>query len=306
MEKDKATKNLEDYNDVFADIYNTLLFKERLLDEKHLESGVTETVFKAEQGVLSRQSRDVLKNYSDFGTLGICSLGIENQNYMDRNMPIRVMGYDYASYSKRLKEQDKAVPVITIVLNFQLKPWDKPRSLHETLDIPEKLMSYVQNYKIYVFDIPFLREETIDSFRSDFRWVAKFFKAKRLNSIDGIVAEKGAILHHTEEFLHLLKVFTGNDSYDELWTELKQMDGIVLREGAVEMCNLLDAFERRGMEKGRQAGIELGRSFGIENGKLSTLWELVGDGLITTEIAAKKAGLSEEKFMEKIKGLHII
>lgn len=297
MEKDKATKNLEDYNDVFADIYNTLLFKERLLDEKHLESGVTETVFKAEQGDLSRQSRDVLKNYSDLGTLGICSLGIENQNYMDRNMPIRVMGYDFASYSKRLKEQDKAVPVITIVLNFQLKPWNKPKSLHETLDISGKLMSYVQDYKIYVFDIAFLKNEIIDSFQSDFRWVAKFFKAKRLNSIDEIVAEKGAMLYHTEEFLHLLKVFTGNDSYDELWAELKQKDGIILGKGEVEMCNLLDAFERRGMEKGR--------SFGIENGKLSTLWELVCDGLISTEIAAKKAGLSEEKFMEKIKGLHI-
>ena len=35
-EKDKAEKVLEDYNDVFADIYNTLLFKEHFLDEKNM------------------------------------------------------------------------------------------------------------------------------------------------------------------------------------------------------------------------------------------------------------------------------
>lgn len=37
--KDLAEKKLEDYNDVFADIFNTLLFGEKELDLKGLKTG---------------------------------------------------------------------------------------------------------------------------------------------------------------------------------------------------------------------------------------------------------------------------
>lgn len=60
-EKDKAEKVLEDYNDVFADIYNTLLFKEHFLDEKNLNYGPTESIYKAETGDMAEQ-REMYKN----------------------------------------------------------------------------------------------------------------------------------------------------------------------------------------------------------------------------------------------------
>ncbi len=42
--KDLAAKKLEDYNDVFADIYNTLLFGEDLIIEQQLDFGPTESI----------------------------------------------------------------------------------------------------------------------------------------------------------------------------------------------------------------------------------------------------------------------
>lgn len=47
--KDLAEKKLEDYNDVFADIFNTLLFGRKLLDPQRLREGAIASIYKAEQ-----------------------------------------------------------------------------------------------------------------------------------------------------------------------------------------------------------------------------------------------------------------
>ena len=46
-EKDLAEKKLEDYGDVFADIYNTLLFGKQLLVPEQLYTGATESIYKS-------------------------------------------------------------------------------------------------------------------------------------------------------------------------------------------------------------------------------------------------------------------
>ncbi len=103
-EKDKAEKVLEDYNDVFADIYNTLLFREEFLEEHRLDYGPTESIYKAEQGELREQRRDVLKVYRDEMGLALFSTGIENQSTIDKYMPVRIMGYDYVTYRNQVKK----------------------------------------------------------------------------------------------------------------------------------------------------------------------------------------------------------
>ncbi len=42
--KDLGIKKIEDYNEVFADIYNTLLFQKNVIDSQCLRSGATESV----------------------------------------------------------------------------------------------------------------------------------------------------------------------------------------------------------------------------------------------------------------------
>lgn len=64
-EKDFAQKRLEDYNDVFADIHNVLVFHEKRMDERRLHRGATESVYKAETHKLREQRRDTFKEYAD-------------------------------------------------------------------------------------------------------------------------------------------------------------------------------------------------------------------------------------------------
>jgi len=75
-EKDLKEKVLEDYNDVFADIYNTLVFEGNYLREDGLSGGATTSIYKTEIGEPAEQFRDVLKTYSG-ANLSLMSLGIE-------------------------------------------------------------------------------------------------------------------------------------------------------------------------------------------------------------------------------------
>ena len=62
-EKDIREKLLEDCKDVFADIYNTLVYRENYLQKDKLSAGPSASIYKARRGTFAGQSRDVLKNY---------------------------------------------------------------------------------------------------------------------------------------------------------------------------------------------------------------------------------------------------
>ncbi len=172
-EKDKTEKKLEDYNDVFAEILNVLLFERNLIKQEQLINAPTESVYKAIDKKMRGQFRDTSKYYQNAGII-ISSFGMENQSEIDNDMPIRVMGYDYSSYRSQIDAGKDRYPVITVVLNFSDKRWNKPVNLKNLLAIPEGMENFVQDYKINVFDIAFLPDETINKFKSTFKHVAHF------------------------------------------------------------------------------------------------------------------------------------
>ena len=69
LDYDVAEKLLEDYNDVFADIVNTLLFdgNERVKEDS-LEDSKINSAYKAEDGKLHEQERDVSKYWKEGNT----------------------------------------------------------------------------------------------------------------------------------------------------------------------------------------------------------------------------------------------
>lgn len=244
-QKDMREKLLEDYDDVFSDIFNGLLFEENVIEQQYLKEGSTESVYKAENRKYREQRRDVLKYYMDSCFLEIGSLGIENQSEVDKYIPVRVMGYDYAKYRSQV---DKKVfplrPVITIVLNFSNFPWNNKNSIHDITTIPEKFKLFVQNYEVRVFDIAFLEDEVIERFTSDFKLVAKFFKNRRLENGNLFTDEK---ICHVQEFMDFLAVFTNDVRYKEIKKELEEIE----KYGrSVTMCNVAQALEDRGIERG--------------------------------------------------------
>ena len=133
--KDISEKVLFDYDDIFSDIVNGLIFQgERRVLENSLENISTKSQYKTDDGKLHEQERDIQKIWKD-EKLKITIWGIENQSIVEKYMPIRIIGYDGASYRSQLQKMNKKadgeiVPVVTIVLYFGTeKRWTAPKNL---------------------------------------------------------------------------------------------------------------------------------------------------------------------------------
>ena len=178
-------KILADYNDVFADIMNGLLFagEQRILPEALVNTSI-HSQYKAEDEKVHELERDVAKYWKEKEVeLAIC--GIENQSVVEKNMPFRVIGYDGTAYrSQLLEERKKILPVVTIVLYFGTdRHWNSKKNIKSLMEIPEGLDKFVNDYSMQVFEIAWLTEEEIERFQSDFRIVANFFVKKERTKI---------------------------------------------------------------------------------------------------------------------------
>ena len=243
-EKDITEKNLEALNDVFADIVNVLLFKgEQVISEKDLEADTTKSMFKAD-GKIHEQERDVSKFWKN-GEIRISILGIENQTAQDSDMPLRVISYDGASYKQQLldKKQKKRYPVATLVLYFGTEEkWSKAKNLYDCFEVPEKLKPFVNDYKINVFNIAFLSPKTIAMFKSDFKIIAEYFRAKRLNQKYIGSKEK---LKHANETLKMFSALTGDDSFEKVYNAGN------FKKGGITMCDVVERIRNDGRTEGR-------------------------------------------------------
>ncbi len=234
---------LELFPDVFADIINVLVYQgEPVVREEKLidRSGVY--VYQSEEQRIRQKERDVLMVDSG-GEQAYVLYGLENQMKINQVMPVRVMGYDFASYDReisRLKgenrsagreadyamelhQEQKLMPVLTLVLYFGMKPWTGPRSLRDVLSIPDALDSFMPDYsispppnrrhafrdakcaarlsrdgwsigsrrmKVYainVIQVADLPLETIEKFTSDFQIAARWFRDKRLGNVEELM-----------------------------------------------------------------------------------------------------------------------
>ena len=244
-EKDITEKNLEALNDVFADIVNVLLFKgEQVITEKDLEADTTKSMFKAD-GKIHEQERDVSKFWKN-GEIRISILGIENQTAQDSDMPLRVISYDGASYKQQLldKNQKKRYPVATLVLYFGTEEkWSKAKHLYDCFEVPEKLKPFVNDYKINVFNIAFLSQKTIAMFKSDFKIIAEYFRAKRLNQKYKGSKEK---LKHANETLKMFSALTGDNSFEKVYNEGNS------KKGGITMCDVVERIRNDGRTEGQE------------------------------------------------------
>ena len=262
-EQDMTEKTLESYNDVFADIVNVLLFKgKRLIGEDDLTPESLRSIYKAD-GKLHEQERDVAKRWQK-GNVRIAILGFENQTEADADMPLRVISYDGAAYRSQLLKDKKAkvstdrYAVVTLVLYFGYKHhWNQAGNLLGRLQVPEELKPYVSDYKINIFEIAWLTDEEVSMFQSDFRLVADYFVQMRKNK--GYVPPKETI-KHVHEFLQLMTVMTGDHRYEEAYETPGRRPS--------NMCEVMEAAERKGREQGLEQGLEQGREQGLEQGRI--------------------------------------
>ena len=272
-EKDTTEKLLEDYNDVFADIVNILIFdgKERIKADS-LEDNKINSAYKAEDGKLHEMERDVSKYWKE-GKTNLLVVGIENQTKAEKLMPARIIGYDGASYRSQLlkstgrSSKKKLTPVVTIVLYFGLTRWNKPKNLKDILDIPTGLEDFVSDYKINVFEIAFLPEETVNRFKSDFRLVAKYFTNIRKNPY--YIPEDENEIKHVDAVLKFLSIMSGSEKALEKFMSIGEREVKNMSDGPLTKLYYKGVSD--GKEQGLEQGIEKGREQGIIQGVNETL-----------------------------------
>ena len=284
--KDITEKMLEKYNDVFADILNVLLFAGGdVVDESALIDALPMSMLKID-GRVRTQERDIAK-YWRKNKINVALFGLENQTVPNKLMPLRVFGYDGAEYVKQSRKEnsDRAkYPVITLVLYLGYeKRWNYPKRLFDVLDIDKDIRPYVNDFKINLFEIAYLEREKIDLFKSDFRILADYLYQMRKNR--DYIADKTNI-GHVEELLTLMSAMTGDNRFEETINDFKGKE-------KVNMCEVLDRVEARGIEKGIEQG--------IKRGTLNTLISLVKDGILSLDEAAIRAGMSAKDFKKYIK-----
>lgn len=278
---------------VFAILWLSVWHWKSVLTPDTLVSVPTKSFHKGEDGKWQQRWRDVTKKDVRNGAV-LTIFGIENQEERDNTMPIRVMGYDFASYDRqiqsimkenkkqerspylqRIHDDQRLAPVITLVLSFDTEKWERPLSVRDMLKIPdgmpEILDSYIQNYRMNLVEVSRLPDEVVEQFQSDFGLVAAYMKAKT-----------------DQEKMHRLM-------------EDREIKGQVLKRIEKEeatMCVIADEFENRGiavgLEIGRKEGQEIGRKEGL-CALVSMCTELGMTRAETLKHVKEKFSLSEEK-----------
>ena len=315
MDKDITKKRLEDYNDVFVDIFNNMVFEgDEVLDEDNLISLPTESFTRKAGGGLRQGNRDVRKadNRNQHYRL---VFGLENQEECDNTMPERTMGYDYAAYeeqikkimekndkakkpaySKRIHDEQKLAPVVTAVLYFGSN-WTGPTRLYDMLEFPEELRErlekLVPDYHINLIEVKKLPEKVRKRLTSDFRLIAEYVACRNQpKKLDKLLADNKQVIRHPEEFFDLLGTITSGKRF----LEAKEMLTEEERKGGVTMCDGLDRREKRAIMRGEKEGEKKGEKKG-ENRMLQLIQCMAenGEGNLITELG-KKPGLLQKMY----------
>lgn len=264
-EKDMVEKTLEAYNDVFADIVNVLLFngKEKIKEED-LEPAVARSVYKADRK-LREQERDTAKYWRNHN-IRISLFGLENETQPEDDIPLRVFGYDGASYRDQIfyvkgkdgkykKNTNPRYPVATLILYFGTKHWNKATTIYECVgkNLDDDMKPFVTNLKINLFEIAFLSDEQVKMFKSDFRIVADYFVQMRKNK-NYIPTDTQFI--HVKEILQMMSVLTRDHRFEEVANASVEGDEVK------NMCDVLDRVEKQGEIRGEKRGEKKGEMKG--------------------------------------------
>lgn len=287
-EKDMTEKTLEAYNDVFADIVNVLLFKgKQIIKPESLTDAGSLSTYKID-GKLHEQERDVAK-FCKQGNIRIALYGLENQTKVDKDMPFRVIGYDGAVYRNQLNEGKNRYPVITLVLYFGEGHWTAPKRLKECLNIPDELKKYVNDYKVHVFEIPYLSRRQVNMFKSDFKIVADYFVQERKTQNYKPSKDK---IKHVDEILKLLRVLRDDPRYELSAEEIKEV-----KKGEKRMDKILDKLLAKGEARGRAEGKAEGIAEGEARGYNSVAENMIRENM-SAKLISKLTNLSMSKLKE--------
>ena len=319
--KDLTTKNLSAIPEVFADIFNGIVFydDEKIkIDPLKLKDLPTESIYYDEDGNIRNMMQDVFKEYGD-QQFALVSLGLESQANVERSMPIRILGYVYSAckrqldrYTQRrrflleykgktktpeekefiareLKEMGRfeLTPIVIIVLNFSGKTWNEPKSLSKLINNDNPYKEYISDYSIKVVDLHLLDDEDYKRFSSDFGPVINFLNADS-KSFKGVLQE----LKYPIEAIDMINSYKKLVNYEKIRKEILERSE---KGESINMGKLVDVLIAEGIAEGIEQGIEQGIEKGKKEGGYLKIYELVQKKILTPEEGADNLNISVEQ-----------
>ena len=307
---DTVTKEYMRGNKVFADAFNYLIYggeqvvKPALLQELDtteiaIPFALDEEESTTEEAV--QKYRDVLKStvIMQDAKASYILLGVENQTDVHYAMPVRNIIYDALQYGKQVSEvakkhknqsdgkrhnrgeylsgfykEDRIRPVITLVIHFGADEWDGPLSLYEMMDLEnEKLLEFVQDYRIFLIDPYKLTHDDLEKFSSSLGDVLGYIKySKDKNALSKFLNDSQVMIIDNDA-ARVIRDITNTPIYVP--------DG----KGEIDMCKAVKDM--------------------IYEERILTLIELVRDNSLSIEKASAKANMTVEQFKKVMEDTNI-
>ena len=275
---DEPIKKLFKNKENFADLFNATIFQgEQVIKPDKLIEISTEDIHidnvslekenisdniqeETEELEITKKYRDLMMRYED-QVLQIV-LGCEDQSTVDYSMPMRTMLYDALAYTKqqndielrqnskgkyyrrKMKKEEKVLPVLTIVFYYGEKQWDGATHIHDVIQWSNKLnlKNIVPDYKMNL--IWAYGQKDIDKYRSDLQYILYLLKYKQdENRLEKYIEENDEKLQHMNQDTH-------NAIVALMGSEI--LEGIESEEGGeIRMeSKALQAIQRRGIKEG--------------------------------------------------------
>ena len=319
---DAITKAYIRENAVFADAFNYFIYKGRQVvkPEELQEVDTTEIVIPfstydenkdEKKSTAVQKYRDVLKTavIMQDSQAAYILLGIENQTNIHYAMPVRNGIYDFLQYGKQVsdiatrhrKQKDKAgsnaeflsgfyrtdkiVPVVTLVVYFGSDEWDGPIKLTDMMEmLSPTLMEYVQDYKIHLIQPYGISDKELQKFQSSLREVLGCIKYSNDKEKLSAFMKDNPRMNMDIMAARVVEVVTN--------MSIEIPEG----EETIDMCKAIEDMikERACIER------EEGKLEGKIEGKYEILTNLVKDGILSIQEAAKRMNMTEEEFRRKM------
>lgn len=157
------------------------------------------------------------------------------------------------------------------------------------MNVPPELDSFVHDYKINVFELAWLTDEQINSFTSDFRYVAILLRRLRTKEVFPISNTK---YQHAREIIDLFRVMSHNNR--EIREILEEIDDEKSKSGGTymtekEMDNMINRFEMRGEKR---KAIEIAKNL-FMNG-------------VSLELISKSTNMTMDEVQEIVKDVPVM
>lgn len=309
---DTITKKYMRKNEVFADAFNFLIYGgEDVVDPSLLQEldtteiavpfGMSDEDKPNDEAV--QKYRDVLKStiIMQDAKASYILLGIENQTDVHYAMPVRNIIYDALQYGKQVSDiaakhknqgdrsghnrgeylsgfykEDRIRPVITLVVHFGANEWDGPLLLHEMMDLKdERLLEFVQDYRIFLIDPYKLDTEDLNVFSSSLGKVLAYIKySKNKNELSDFLANNQNMIMENDA-ARVIRDITN--------TPIFVPEG----KGEINVCKAVQdmIYERE------------------ELAEIRTLVKQIQKGRLTIEQAAEDSNMTVEQFKEAMSKL---